>query len=488
MAKGKVMRTTVERSVPEEGTIDEALMPERPFGPEGSEALATEAFTNPNPNPDHESDPRATRGRLITKLLAVLPHGGSLPDDAWERRHRAIQLLIWAHVLGIPIFAMARGYSLWHGLIEVIPVSVAGLIAYRKARGRAMRSSAAALGLLLSSAVLVHLSAGSIEMHFHFFVVVGILTLYEDWLPFGLAIGFVVVHHGVMGAIDPASVYDHAAAINHPWTWAAIHGAFILASSAAYVTAWRMTEDARAEAGRSFRRLQESVTTLRKTDQERRRLLGEVVRASEDERMRIAAELHDGPVQHLTALDYRLEIAAVQLSQNPADANGILTRAQEGLRQQIDELRTMMIQQRPPALDELGLKAALADHLHAVQAASGIRCKLQAAQLTRRLDPVTETVFYRVAQEALTNIVRHSGATQVWVTLHDHRNTVLLEISDDGVGFNVSDASDMVGKEHFGLAAMRERVEMLGGSWHIRSAPGAGTRIKASVPAIEAAA
>ena len=158
---------------------------------------------------------------MITKLLAVLPHGGSLPDGAWERRHRAIQLLIWAHVVGIPIFAMARGYGLLHGLIEVIPISVAGIIAHPKAQGRALRSSAAALGLLLSSAVLVHLAGGAIEMHFHFFVVLGILTLYEDWLPFGLAIGFVVVHHGVMGAIDPGSVYDHATAVNNPWTWAA---------------------------------------------------------------------------------------------------------------------------------------------------------------------------------------------------------------------------------------------------------------------------
>jgi signal transduction histidine kinase len=459
-------------------------MPGRPLDPERFEDLAPGASAHSDPT----TIPKAAHGRLIAKLLTVLPHGGSLPDDAWERRHRAIQLLIWAHVVGIPIFAMTRGYSLWHGLIEVVPISVAGLIARPKGRGRPVRSSAAALGLLISSAVLVHLSGGSIEMHFHFFVVVGILTLYEDWLPFGLAIGFVVVHHGVMGAIDPASVYDHAAAINHPWTWAAIHGGFILASSAAYVTAWRMTEDARAEAGRSFRQLQESVATLSKTDQERRRLLGEVVRASEDERMRIAAELHDGPVQHLTALDYRLEIAAVQLRQDPADANGTLQRAQEGLREQIDELRTMMIQLRPPALDELGLKAALADHIHAVQAASGIRCTLQDAQLARRLDPVTETVFYRVAQEALTNIVRHSGATQVWVTLHDHRDAILLEIRDDGVGFNVSDASDLVGKDHFGLVAMRERVEMLGGSWDIRSDPEMGTRIRASIPAIEAAA
>src|SRR5260370_16806570 len=90
-----------------------------------------------------------------------------------------------------------------------------------------MQASVAALGLIASSAVLVHLSGGYIEFHFHFFVMVGLLALYQEWAPFLFAIGFVLLHHGVVGVLDPSAVYNHPAAIAHPWRWAGIHPLFI---------------------------------------------------------------------------------------------------------------------------------------------------------------------------------------------------------------------------------------------------------------------
>jgi diguanylate cyclase (GGDEF)-like protein/PAS domain S-box-containing protein len=111
------------------------------------------------------------------------------------------------------------------------------------------------VGLLTSSAVLVHLSGGAIEAHFHFFVMVSILTLYEDWIPFLLAFAYVLFQHGVAGALDPASVYSHAAGAAHPWRYAAIHGGFILSAGVANVVFWRLNEDVRRAARRS-RRLQ----------------------------------------------------------------------------------------------------------------------------------------------------------------------------------------------------------------------------------------
>ena len=82
-----------------------------------------------------------------------------------------------------------------------------------------------------------------IEAHFHFFVMIGMLTLYQDWMPFSVAIGYVVVHHGLAGVLVPASVYSHPAAIAHPWRWALIHGVFVLAASAAHIVAWRTNEN-----------------------------------------------------------------------------------------------------------------------------------------------------------------------------------------------------------------------------------------------------
>jgi diguanylate cyclase (GGDEF)-like protein/PAS domain S-box-containing protein len=200
---------------------------------------------------------------VLDRITGVLPHGGSLPREVWERRHRAIVVLLFAHIPIVAAFAVVRGYSIGHGLVEAGAVAVFAVLAGQTRLGGAFRSMTAAVGLLTASAVLVHLANGAIEMHFHFFVMVGILTMYQDWLPFLVAIAYVVVHHGLMGAIAPRSVYSHPAAWAHPWTWAAIHGAFILAASAAYVVAWRMNEDARAAATESYRQLLDSEARFR---------------------------------------------------------------------------------------------------------------------------------------------------------------------------------------------------------------------------------
>src|SRR6185312_1942069 len=97
-----------------------------------------------------------------------------------------------------------------------------------------LRVAAASFGLITASAMLVHLSGGVVEAHFHFFVMIGVLTLYQDWMAFGIAIGYVVA---------PEQVYNHADAIAHPWRWAMIHGGFVLAASAAHVVAWRTNEN-----------------------------------------------------------------------------------------------------------------------------------------------------------------------------------------------------------------------------------------------------
>jgi PAS domain S-box-containing protein len=156
--------------------------------------------------------------------------------------------LLWAHVAGIPLFAVARGYSPGHSLLEASPVAAAAAFAAFSHGSRRMRSSAATLGVMTSSAVLVHLSGGVIEVHFHFFVMLSIIALYNDWVPFLLALAYVVLHHGIIGVLYPSDVYNHPAAINNPWKWAGIHGVFVLMASVAGLVAWRLTEEARARA------------------------------------------------------------------------------------------------------------------------------------------------------------------------------------------------------------------------------------------------
>jgi hypothetical protein len=134
-------------------------------------------------------------------------------------------------------------------------VAVFALPAAYPAIGRRARSAAAVLGLITSSAVIVHLSGGVVEAHFHFFVMVGVITLYQDWLPFGLALGY-VVHHTVLGLVTPTDVFNHPPALRAPWKWALIHGGFVLAASVASLVNWRLSEHQAIDINRLVSRLE----------------------------------------------------------------------------------------------------------------------------------------------------------------------------------------------------------------------------------------
>jgi PAS domain S-box-containing protein len=186
----------------------------------------------------------STIRRGLEAIRNAAPEGRSLPERTWKRRHTGIMVLLWIHAAVVAVVAMFRGFTLIHSLFEAGVIVIFAAAAANPAFGRRIRSIAAVLGLVSSSAVLVHLSGGSIEMHFHFFVMVVIIGLYQDWVPFLLAIGYVVVHHGTIGVLDPGSVYNHPGATEHPWLWAGVHGVFILAESVASMIAWRLFESA----------------------------------------------------------------------------------------------------------------------------------------------------------------------------------------------------------------------------------------------------
>lgn len=129
-----------------------------------------------------------------------------------------------------------------HVLLETAPIAIAAAIASSSNLKRRVRAGAATVGVLTASAVLVHLSGGMIEMHFHFFVMVPVVALYQDWFPFLAAIAYVLIHHGVMGYVDPRSVYNHPSAWNNPWKWAAIHAFFIAGTSIVCLVTWKLNE------------------------------------------------------------------------------------------------------------------------------------------------------------------------------------------------------------------------------------------------------
>src|SRR5918999_1095893 len=173
--------------------------------------------------------------------LELLPRGRLLPDPLWQRRHRGLIILLWLHVPALALFGLARGMGA-HVVTDVLVLAAFALLASSPRLGRTGRSIAGSAGFVTSSALLVHIWDGTIEAHFHFFVVVTLLMLYQDWVPFLIAIGYVIVHHGALGALAPSSVYSHPAAQADPWLWAVVHGGFVLAASAANLISWRANE------------------------------------------------------------------------------------------------------------------------------------------------------------------------------------------------------------------------------------------------------
>ncbi|HUS61109.1 MAG TPA: GAF domain-containing SpoIIE family protein phosphatase [Acidimicrobiales bacterium] len=195
-------------------------------------------------------------------ILRILPRGSSLPDAEWQSRHRGIMGLLWAHAVALPLFALVRGFSPAHTILESVILPALALLAAVPALSRRARTVVASAGLLTASAILVHMSGGVIEMHFHFFVMVSVVALYQDWMPFGAAIAYVFVHHGAFGALNPESVFNHQAALSRPWLWAGIHALFIAGISATCLVTWRLNETTLGLRQRAEDRLHEEVAVV----------------------------------------------------------------------------------------------------------------------------------------------------------------------------------------------------------------------------------
>ena len=179
---------------------------------------------------------------VVSSVLAALPRGRPVDDSTWRSRHRLIVVLLAAHVPGLAIYGLLRDVPPVHLVLEVLAVATFAAMAAIRGLPRSLAASAGTLGLVTSSALLVHFSDGLIEAHFHFFVMIGVITLYQSWIPFLLAVLYVAVHHSLVGILQPDSVFNHEPAIENPARWAAIHALFIGAASLAGLRAWKHAE------------------------------------------------------------------------------------------------------------------------------------------------------------------------------------------------------------------------------------------------------
>ena len=197
---------------------------------------------------------------------------------------------------------------------------------------------------------------------------------------------------------------------------------------------------------------------------------------SEEERRRIAADIHDDSIQAMAAASIRLQILRRRMSEG--QELELLDELARTMDLAIERLRHLLFELRPPALDREGIVPAL--QLYFRESGQEIEYRLD-DRIDVEPPPETRVILYRLAQEALTNVRKHAQATRATVEIGDHEGGFRLLVADDGVGFELDEAADLPG--HLGLASMRERAELAGGWFQIRSTPGSGTEIECWLPA-----
>ncbi|MFU8772757.1 MAG: sensor histidine kinase, partial [Anaerolineales bacterium] len=222
---------------------------------------------------------------------------------------------------------------------------------------------------------------------------------------------------------------------------------------------------------------------LQHQSSQRGELLKQLITAQEDERKRVARELHDELGQSLSGIALQTEVIKKHIPESNHKANRHLEQTRQLINETATQMHDMILALRPSLLDDLGLASALNAHAERLLAGTGIAYDLDTSRLKDRLPPNLETALYRIYQEALTNIVRHASASEVKMTLTCQNGTFEGEILDNGDGFEPgSQQLNANGRRGFGLLGMQERVAMLNGHFEISSAPGKGTRLRIQIP------
>jgi signal transduction histidine kinase len=251
------------------------------------------------------------------------------------------------------------------------------------------------------------------------------------------------------------------------------------------------------------RRLQ-SETTLRKTGEanlrqgarhynqllaqsrgmqdELRRLTHQILSAQEEERKEISRELHDEIAQTLAGINVQLSALSLESAVSARGLKRKIASTQRQVGRSIEAIHRFARELRPAMLDDLGLIPALRSYIKNFAARTGLRIRFTAFIEVEALDNDKRTVLYRVAQEALTNVARHAQASLVQVRIRKIPDAIRMEVADDGRSFQVQRVLSARTNKRLGLLGIRERVEMVGGSFAIESAPGRGTTLRAQIP------
>ena len=213
-----------------------------------------------------------------------------------------------------------------------------------------------------------------------------------------------------------------------------------------------------------------------------RHLSHQVLSAQEEERKEISRELHDEIVQTLTGINVQLASLKIESGVSKESFSKHISYTQRLVEKSVNIVHKFARDLRPTLLDDLGLIPALIGYMKVFTKRTGLHVRFQAFSGVEKLSNARRTVLFRVAQAALINVAQHAHASNVSLTIKEMPKAVLMEIKDDGTSFDVKNVLDSRRNKRLGLIGMRERVEMVGGTFHVESSPGSGTTISAKVP------
>ena len=221
------------------------------------------------------------------------------------------------------------------------------------------------------------------------------------------------------------------------------------------------------------------VETIRQNRQDLRRLTEKLFQSQEDERRRIARELHDEAGQSLTAIKLGLDNLELRIPEENVTVREILSGTRKMLMRTSSEIRRLAYHLHPTLLTDLGLEPALKLYFKEIEKHSGLNIEFQMIGFRGRLEKDLETALYRFSQEAMTNTLKHSGAELFKLKIIKSFPKLIFIAEDDGVGFDEKQVCE--DKRSLGLLGMRERAQLLDGTFHVRGRPGQGTRIRIEI-------
>lgn len=360
-----------------------------------------------------------------------LPKGTRLPEASWRSRHRLMLAIGWIQVPFVVTIGLSRGLRLVHLLLEAgaVAVLLGGSVLLRQ---RVYKAVVVSLALVISSGLTVHVTGGLIESHFHFFVVLPLISMYRDWRPLATGLIFVVLHHSVVGVLDPASVYNHPAALAHPVRWALIHGTYVLALTAVILAYWRMSENLEGALAREEVLRRRAEEEKHQADKDR---LEHMVRSkdqfitsvSHELRTPLAAvlgfaELLSNDAESLSESE-RAELTAT-IAREAHDISGIVEDLLVAARAEIDAVHVSKV--------SIDLEANAAQVIEVLPEAQRRRLVIrsQPAGLRALGDPVR---VRQVIRNLITNAIRYGGH-QVAIDFRREPHAGVLTVSDDGPG------------------------------------------------------